>query len=58
MAGAPSCPFDGPLSCHNETAADACCLVYPSGRLMLAQVWDDEVHTGGSEEDRTLHGLW
>lgn len=61
LSGAPSCPIDGPLSCHNNTpiAGDAsCCFVGPGGRLLLTQFWDSEVHAGGSEEDWTLHGLW
>lgn len=60
LSGAPSCPIDGPVSCHNDTpvAGDSCCYIYPSGRLLLAQFWDREVHVGGSEEDWTLHGLW
>ncbi|GJD03648.1 ribonuclease T2 family protein [Colletotrichum higginsianum IMI 349063] len=60
LSGAPSCPIDGPLSCHNATGPvnDACCFVAPSGRLLLTQFWDDTVHAGGAEEDWTVHGLW
>ncbi|KAK9425377.1 putative Ribonuclease T2 family protein [Seiridium unicorne] len=58
LTGAPSCPIDGPLSCNNQTAGDSCCFVYPGGRLLLTQFWDEEVHVGGSEEDWTVHGLW
>lgn len=61
LSGAPSCPIDGPLSCHNSTpiAGDqSCCFVYPGGRILLTQFWDREVHVGGAEEDWTLHGLW
>lgn len=61
LSGAPSCPIDGPLSCHNNTpiAGDqSCCFVYPGGRMLLTQFWDREVHAGGAEEDWTLHGLW
>lgn len=61
LSGAPACPIDGPLSCHNSTpiAGDpSCCFVYPGGRILLTQFWDREVHVGGAEEDWTLHGLW
>lgn len=60
LSGAPSCPINGPMSCHNSTpvAGDSCCFVYPSGRMLLTQFWDSEVHAGGAEEDWTLHGLW
>ncbi|KAI1864969.1 uncharacterized protein JN550_008515 [Neoarthrinium moseri] len=58
LTGAPSCPLDGPISCNNKTAGDSCCFVYPGGRLLLTQFWDEVVHVGGSEEDWTLHGLW
>lgn len=60
LSGAPSCPIDGPMSCHNNTpiAGDSCCFVYPGGRILLTQFWDQQVHAGGTEEDWTLHGLW
>lgn len=61
LSGAPSCPIDGPLSCHNNTPIagdESCCFVYPGGRILLTQFWDREVHAGGAEEDWTLHGLW
>lgn len=58
LTGAPSCPLDGPTSCQNNTDGDSCCFVYPGGRLLLTQFWDEEVHVGGSEEDWTVHGLW
>lgn len=60
LSGAPSCPIDGPLSCHNSTpvAGDSCCFVHPGGRVLLTQFWDQEVHAGGTEEDWTVHGLW
>lgn len=61
LSGAPSCPIDGPLSCHNSTpiAGDpSCCFVHPGGRILLTQFWDRDVHVGGAEEDWTLHGLW
>ncbi|KAI0471009.1 ribonuclease T2 family protein [Xylariaceae sp. FL0804] len=57
LSGAPSCPIDGPTSCRNETAGDACCIVHPGGRLLLTMFWDEEAH-GGREEDWTVHGLW
>lgn len=60
LSGAPSCPIDGPVSCHNNTpvAGDTCCFVHPGGRMLLTQFWDTHVHAGGAEEDWTLHGLW
>lgn len=61
LSGAPSCPINGPLSCHNNTpiAGDAsCCFVHPGGRILLTQFWDRQVHVGGSEDSWTLHGLW
>jgi len=60
LSGAPSCPFDGPVSCQNSTpiTGDSCCFVHPGGRMLLTQFWDQEVHAGGAEEDWTLHGLW
>jgi len=60
LSGAPSCPLDGPTSCLNSTpvAGDSCCFVYPGGRILLTQFWDQQVHAGGAEEDWTLHGLW
>ncbi|ETS77123.1 hypothetical protein PFICI_10997 [Pestalotiopsis fici W106-1] len=58
LSGAGTCPIDVPMSCHNQTAGDSCCFIYPGGRLLLTQFWDEEIHVGGSEEDWTLHGLW
>ncbi|KAI0814331.1 ribonuclease Trv [Xylaria sp. FL0064] len=58
LTGAPSCPLDGPVSCKNQSAADSCCFIYPGGRLLLTQFWDEETHVDGGEEDWTLHGLW
>ncbi|KAM7186527.1 putative ribonuclease T2 precursor [Naviculisporaceae sp. PSN 640] len=60
LSGAPSCPLDGPISCHNSTpiAGDSCCFVYPGGRMLLTQFWDSKVHAGGADQDWTLHGLW
>ncbi|KAK3685384.1 ribonuclease T2-like protein [Podospora appendiculata] len=61
LSGAPSCPFDGPMSCHNSTpiaGEDSCCFVYPGGRILLTQFWDPQVYAVGAEEDWTLHGLW
>ncbi|CAJ2510464.1 Uu.00g132730.m01.CDS01 [Anthostomella pinea] len=58
LSDAPSCPIDGPTSCQNKTAGDSCCFVYPGGRLLLTQFWDEEIHVGGSEQDWTAHGLW
>lgn len=60
LSGAPSCPLDGEMSCHNSTpvVGDSCCFVHPGGKMLLTQFWDEEVHAGGSEEDWTIHGLW
>ncbi|KAI1753413.1 ribonuclease Trv [Xylaria castorea] len=58
LSGAPSCPLDGPVSCGNKSAADSCCFIYPGGRLLLTQFWDEEIHVEGGEQDWTLHGLW
>ncbi|KAK1756935.1 ribonuclease T2 [Echria macrotheca] len=60
LSAAPSCPIDGPMSCHNNTpiTGDSCCFVHPGGRILLTQFWDQQVHAGGAEEDWTLHGLW
>ncbi|KAL8367029.1 hypothetical protein RB595_007606 [Gaeumannomyces hyphopodioides] len=59
LSGAPACPVDGPLSCHNSTpVAGDCCFIHPGGRMLLTQFWDDQVHAGGADEDWTLHGLW
>ncbi|KAK4100155.1 ribonuclease Trv [Parathielavia hyrcaniae] len=60
LSAAPFCPLDGPMSCYNSTpvAGDSCCFAHPGGRVLLAQLWDREVHAAGAEEDWTLRGLW
>lgn len=62
LTSAPSCPLDGPTSCHNSTpvTGDPCCFVYPGGRILLTQFWDQKmkVYAGGADQDWTLHGLW
>lgn len=59
LSGGPTCPIDGPVSCQKTAPdGDSCCYIAPSGRLLLAQFWDQEIHAGGTEEDWTLHGLW
>ncbi|KAK0720326.1 ribonuclease T2 family protein [Lasiosphaeris hirsuta] len=60
LSTAPSCPLDGPLSCHNSTpiTGDSCCFVSPGGRILLTQFWDQQAHASGAEDDWTLHGLW
>lgn len=60
LSGAPPCPLDGPMSCHNNApiTGDSCCFVSPGGRILLTQFWDEKVHAGGTEEDWTAHGLW
>ena len=55
---AASCPVDGPLSCHNNTAvADTCCFNAPGGQLLLTQFWDTKPVTG-PVDSWTIHGLW
>ncbi|KAM0283286.1 hypothetical protein ACHAQH_002582 [Verticillium albo-atrum] len=59
LTSAPSCPIDGPTSCLSTPKDGAsCCFVAPSGRMLLTQFWDQQVHAGGSERDWTVHGLW
>ncbi|KAL3419329.1 ribonuclease t2 [Phlyctema vagabunda] len=58
FAHAPSCPVDGPVSCHNNTAAgDSCCFIYPGGQLLSTQFWDTSPAIGPADS-WTLHGLW
>lgn len=58
QSSAPSCPIDGPLSCHNSTAVkNDCCFIYPGGQLLLTQFWDTRPSIGPSDS-WTLHGLW
>ncbi|KAI9734089.1 MAG: ribonuclease T2-like [Claussenomyces sp. TS43310] len=55
---APSCPADGPTSCHNSTTSDdTCCFIYPGGQLLQTQFWDTSPAIGPSDS-WTLHGLW
>ena len=57
LSGAPTCPIDGPISCHNKTAVgDSCCYISPGGRFLLTQFWDQEVR-GNNLDSWTLHGL-
>jgi len=60
LSAAPQCPLAGPVSCSNTTlvAGDPCCFVHPAGRIVLAQVWDAEIHAPDAEEDWMLCGLW
>jgi hypothetical protein len=59
LAGAASvtCSASAPLSCHNTTSYDTCCLNYPGGHLLLTQFWDTDPATGPSNS-WTIHGLW
>jgi hypothetical protein len=58
FSSAPSCPIDGPMSCHNTTVApDSCCFIYPGGQLLQTQFWDTSPAVG-PEDSWTLHGLW
>lgn len=37
-SNSPSCPLDGPISCHNVTdAGNSCCFIYPGGQLLQTQ---------------------
>jgi len=58
FANSPSCPADGPTSCHNSTeAGNSCCFIYPGGQLLQTQFWDTDPAVGPSDS-WTLHGLW
>jgi len=58
FSSAPSCPIDGPLSCHNSTVTpDSCCFIYPGGQLLQTQFWDTSPAVG-PVDSWTLHGLW
>lgn len=53
-----SCPAASlPLSCHNTTAVDTCCVNYPGGDLLQTQFWDTDPSAGPSNS-WTVHGLW
>ncbi|KAK4035307.1 hypothetical protein C8A01DRAFT_38209 [Parachaetomium inaequale] len=56
-AGSAACSADAPLSCHNTTSYDTCCLNAPGGHLLLTQFWDTNPATGPSDS-WTVHGLW
>ncbi len=56
-AASVTCSSSGPLSCHNTTSYDTCCLNYPGGHLLLTQFWDTNPATGPSDS-WTIHGLW
>ena len=51
------CAASAPLSCHNTTTYDTCCLNAPGGHLLLTQFWDTNPTTGPSNS-WTIHGLW
>ncbi|SPQ25648.1 d00671a0-e2c6-49b6-9efb-7d3e34966d83 [Thermothielavioides terrestris] len=52
-----TCSASAPLSCHNTTSYDTCCLNYPGGHLLQTQFWDTNPATGPSDS-WTIHGLW
>lgn len=52
-----ACDADGPLSCHNTTAVDTCCTIYPGGQILQTQFWDTDPVTG-PDDSWTIHGLW
>jgi ribonuclease T2 len=54
---APSCPSDGPISCHSNNAEASCCFVSPGGQLLQTQFWDTSPAIGPADS-WTLHGLW
>ncbi|KAH8801539.1 ribonuclease T2-like protein [Xylogone sp. PMI_703] len=57
-SNSPTCPLDGPISCHNVTdGGDSCCFIYPGGQLLQTQFWDTHPSIG-PEDSWTLHGLW
>ncbi|KAK3901090.1 hypothetical protein C8A05DRAFT_35250 [Staphylotrichum tortipilum] len=56
-AASVTCSASAPLSCHNTTSYDTCCLNYPGGHLLLTQFWDTNPATGPSNS-WTIHGLW
>jgi ribonuclease T2 len=56
-ASSVTCSASAPLSCHNTTAYDTCCLNSPGGHLLLTQFWDTNPATGPSNS-WTIHGLW
>lgn len=53
----PTCPVDGPLSCHSTSAEPTCCFVAPGGQFLLTQFWDTNPSIG-PVDSWTLHGLW
>ncbi|TPX09020.1 uncharacterized protein E0L32_001719 [Thyridium curvatum] len=57
VAASKSCPANLELSCHNTTAVDTCCTVYPGGQLLMTQFWDTDPSTGPADS-WTIHGLW
>lgn len=54
---APSCPPDGPLSCHSSSVEASCCFITPGGQLLQTQFWDTSPPIGPIDS-WTLHGLW
>jgi hypothetical protein len=54
---APSCPTDGPLSCHSTNTEASCCFITPGGQLLQTQFWDTSPPVGPIDS-WTLHGLW
>ena len=57
IASSVACSASAPLSCHNTTTYDTCCLNAPGGHLLLTQFWDTAPTTGPSDS-WTIHGLW
>jgi len=57
FANAPSCPSDGPLSCHSSSTEASCCFINPGGQLLQTQFWDSSPAVGPIDS-WTLHGLW
>ncbi|KAK1751245.1 hypothetical protein QBC47DRAFT_351239 [Echria macrotheca] len=57
LASSVTCSASAPVSCHNTTSYDTCCLNYPGGHMLQTQFWDTNPATGPSNS-WTIHGLW
>ncbi|KAH6620881.1 ribonuclease T2-like protein [Chaetomium sp. MPI-SDFR-AT-0129] len=57
VASSVTCSGSAPVSCHNTTSFDTCCLEYPGGHMVQTQFWDTNPPVGPSDS-WTIHGLW
>lgn len=57
LAASIACAADAPLSCHNTSSFDTCCLNFPGGDLVQTQFWDTNPASGPADS-WTIHGLW